>query len=65
MNMGRTIYATTDNGRLGAQLDPNTGLVHVWRVNGGTLGGFRIERFDDQKLTAKTLQAFFARKSGY
>lgn len=55
----KTIYADTDCGRLGAVLDGD--IVHVWQVRGFQLGGYRLTRFEGNKLTPKTLAKLFER----
>ena len=66
--MTRATYATvqgkTQPVRLAAQLaytgDDTERMVDVWIVGGGSLGLYRLERFDGGKLTPKTLAALFA-----
>lgn len=56
--MAMLVYADTDAGRLGAQLQD--GIVHVWQAgHGSQLGGYKIERFEGGKLTASTLRKLF------
>lgn len=56
--MTRAVYATVNGTRVGAQVDnANPEMVAVWLVGGGQLGGYRLDRFEGRKLTARTLAA--------
>lgn len=63
--MGATpAYATVKGSkgplRLAAQTctdDPR--MVAVWIVNGGTLGLYKLERFESERVTSRTLAQLF------
>lgn len=61
MTSNRPVYATVEHKgqtlRLGAQ--ENSGMVHVWVVDGPMLGGWALGRFEGGRLTAGTLRALF------
>lgn len=58
MSAGKRVYTTVTAGdqthRIGAQLEGDT--VHVWIVDGPAIGGYRITRFEGERLTAATLR---------
>lgn len=54
----KRVYATVTAGnqthRIGAQLEGDT--VHVWIIDGPAIGGYRITRFEGERLTPVTLR---------
>lgn len=63
----KTIYATTDAGRLGATLAPECGQALVWRSDadpkgGAMFGWYNLDRFDGGRLTPTTLKALFKKE---
>lgn len=60
--MTQPIYVDTDLGRLGATLTDNGSSVFVWRSHGAALGYYKIERFEDGKLTPSTLRQLFTKE---
>lgn len=59
--MSKAVYATVTVGgesyRLGAQQSGDK--VAVWIVSGGQLGFYNLSRFENQKVTVKTIQTLF------